>query len=103
MVSNSWGMTEAGPAFCIMPPDQVEKRVGSVGMPVPPVQFRIVDADGNDLPAGTVGELLVTTPVVSGVLQRPRCHRPHLAGRLAAGDLLSRRYGFLYRAAARRT
>ena len=62
MVSNSWGMTEAGPAFCIMPPDQVERRVGSVGMPVPPVQFRIVDADGTELPAGTVGELLVHNP-----------------------------------------
>jgi len=62
MVSNSWGMTEAGPAFCIMPPDQVDKRVGSVGMPVPPVQFRIVDADGHELPPRTVGELLVHNP-----------------------------------------
>jgi acyl-CoA synthetase (AMP-forming)/AMP-acid ligase II len=62
MVSNSWGMTEAGPAYCIMPPDQVDKRVGSVGMPVPPVQFRIVDADGRELPPGNVGELLVQNP-----------------------------------------
>jgi acyl-CoA synthetase (AMP-forming)/AMP-acid ligase II len=62
MVSNSWGMTEAGPAFCIMPPDEVDKRVGSVGMPVPPVEFRIVDPEGNTLPPRTVGELLVRNP-----------------------------------------
>jgi len=62
MVSNSWGMTEAGPAFCVMPPAEVERRVGSVGMPVPPTEFRIVDHDGRELPAGTVGELLVRNP-----------------------------------------
>ena len=36
MVSNAWGMTEAGPAFCFMPPEEQAKRVGSVGKPVPP-------------------------------------------------------------------
>jgi acyl-coenzyme A synthetase/AMP-(fatty) acid ligase len=33
MVSNSWGMTEAGPAFCFMPPEEQTKRIGSVGKP----------------------------------------------------------------------
>lgn len=61
-VSNSWGMTEAGPAFCMMPPDEVDRRVGSVGVPVPPTEFRIVDAQGLDLPPRTVGELLVRNP-----------------------------------------
>jgi acyl-CoA synthetase (AMP-forming)/AMP-acid ligase II len=62
MVSNSWGMTEAGPAFCLMPPDEVERRVGSVGLPVPPTEFRIIDSEGNELPPRTVGELLVRNP-----------------------------------------
>jgi acyl-CoA synthetase (AMP-forming)/AMP-acid ligase II len=62
MVSNSWGMTEAGPAFCIMPPDEVERRVGSVGQPVPPTEFRIIDPEGNELSPRTVGELLVRNP-----------------------------------------
>lgn len=62
MVSNSWGMTEAGPAFCLMPPDEVDRRIGSVGQPVPPTEFRIVDPDGNTLPPRTVGELLVRNP-----------------------------------------
>src|SRR5439155_13632967 len=34
LVSNGWGMTEAGPAFCFMPPDEAERRVGSVGRPL---------------------------------------------------------------------
>lgn len=62
MVSNSWGMTEAGPAYCSLPADEVDRRVGSVGRPVPPVEFRIVDAAGNELPPRTIGELLVRNP-----------------------------------------
>ena len=62
MVSNSWGMTEAGPAFCTMPPGEQARRVGSVGRPVPPVELRVVGEDGGELPAGEVGELLVRNP-----------------------------------------
>ncbi len=62
MVSNSWGMTEAGPAFCSMPPEEQAKRIGSVGKPMPPTEFRIVDPDGNDLPAHSIGELIVRNP-----------------------------------------
>jgi acyl-CoA synthetase (AMP-forming)/AMP-acid ligase II len=62
MVSNSWGMTEAGPAFCTMPPEEQSKRIGSVGRPVPPTEFKIVDEAGAELPARAVGELLVRNP-----------------------------------------
>ncbi|HEX7135382.1 MAG TPA: AMP-binding protein [Iamia sp.] len=62
MVSNSWGMTEAGPAFCFMPPEEQTRRVGSVGRPLPPTELRVVDEAGADLPAGAVGELLVRNP-----------------------------------------
>lgn len=59
MVTNSWGMTEAGPAFCHMPREEQDKRIGSVGRPVPPTEFRIVDEAGDTLPPRTVGQLLV--------------------------------------------
>ena len=58
-VSNSYGMTEAGPAFCSMPKGESLKRIGSVGQPVPPLEVRIVDDDGRDLPAGEVGEAVL--------------------------------------------
>jgi len=59
MVSNGWGMTEAGPSFCYLPPKEAGRRVGSVGKPVPPTEFKIVDSSGSELPAGSIGELLV--------------------------------------------
>jgi acyl-CoA synthetase (AMP-forming)/AMP-acid ligase II len=62
IVSNSWGMTEAGPAFCFMPPEEQARRIGSVGKPMPPTEFRIVDPQGAAVPAGEVGELIVRNP-----------------------------------------
>jgi acyl-CoA synthetase (AMP-forming)/AMP-acid ligase II len=62
MVSNSWGMTEAGPAFCFMPPAEQAKRVGSVGRPMAPTEFKIIDEQGEEQPARVVGELLVRNP-----------------------------------------
>jgi len=58
-VSNSYGMTEAGPAFCSMPKGESLRRIGSVGQPVPPLEVRIVDEDGKDLPTGEVGEAIL--------------------------------------------
>ncbi|MEY2397091.1 MAG: long-chain acyl-CoA synthetase [Actinomycetota bacterium] len=62
MVSNAWGMTEAGPAFCFMPEEERDKRVGSVGKPMPPTVFKVVDEDGNERPAREIGELLISNP-----------------------------------------
>jgi long-chain acyl-CoA synthetase len=62
MVSNSWGMTEAGPAFCFMPPEEQAKRIGSVGKPMAPTEFRIVDEAGSELPAREIGELIISNP-----------------------------------------
>jgi acyl-CoA synthetase (AMP-forming)/AMP-acid ligase II len=61
-VSNSYGMTEAGPAFCSMPKGEALKRIGSVGQPVPPLVVRIVDEDGADVAAGEVGEAILRLP-----------------------------------------
>jgi acyl-CoA synthetase (AMP-forming)/AMP-acid ligase II len=61
-VTNGYGMTEAGPAYCAMPREEAGKRVGSVGKPMPPVEFRIVAEDGSELPAREVGELVIRMP-----------------------------------------
>ena len=59
-VSNSYGMTEAGPAFCVTPKEEAGRRLGSVGLPMPPMEIRIVDpATETDLPPGEHGEVLV--------------------------------------------
>jgi acyl-CoA synthetase (AMP-forming)/AMP-acid ligase II len=58
-VGNSFGMSEAGPAYIIMPKEEIARRVGSVGRPVGPMEIKIVDENEHELPATEVGELLM--------------------------------------------
>jgi acyl-CoA synthetase (AMP-forming)/AMP-acid ligase II len=62
LVSNNYGMTEAGSAYCIMPQGEAVKRPGSVGQLVPPAVVRIVDEQGDEVPAGEVGEVQLQLP-----------------------------------------
>jgi acyl-CoA synthetase (AMP-forming)/AMP-acid ligase II len=62
-VINSYGLTEAGPAFITMPKDEADKRIGSVGKPMAPMEVKVVDSDTDALrPPNEVGELLVRLP-----------------------------------------
>jgi acyl-CoA synthetase (AMP-forming)/AMP-acid ligase II len=62
-VINSYGLTEAGPAYITMPKEEADKRIGSVGKPMPPMEVKVVDPDTDDvLPADATGELLVRLP-----------------------------------------
>jgi acyl-CoA synthetase (AMP-forming)/AMP-acid ligase II len=58
-VSNSYGMTEAGPAFCAMPKGESLRRIGSVGQPMPPLEVRFVDDEGQEVDRGEVGEVAI--------------------------------------------
>jgi len=59
MLINGYGLTEAGDAACLLPPGEALKRPGSVGKPIEEAGVRVVDNDGNGLPANDVGELLM--------------------------------------------
>ncbi len=52
-----YGGTEAG-VVAYLPPEEQIKRPGSVGMPMPTVEVRIVDDEGNDVPQGEVGQFI---------------------------------------------
>ena len=58
-VTNNYSMTEAGTAFTYLPPGELTRRPGSVGMPLPPTEIRIADGDGEPVPTGAVGEVLI--------------------------------------------
>jgi acyl-CoA synthetase (AMP-forming)/AMP-acid ligase II len=58
-VGNSFGMSEAGPAYIVMPKEEIPKRVGSVGKAVGPMEIRIVDDADGELGPRDVGELLM--------------------------------------------
>jgi acyl-CoA synthetase (AMP-forming)/AMP-acid ligase II len=61
-VSNSYGMTEAGPAFIVMPKDEVTKRIGSVGKPIGGMELRILREDDSECEPREVGEVLTRMP-----------------------------------------
>src|SRR5437867_956791 len=47
---------------CAVNPVEGPNKIGSVGMPLPDVEMRIVDPTGARLPAGEVGEVLIRAP-----------------------------------------
>jgi long-chain acyl-CoA synthetase len=65
------GPTECSPVTCVNPVGGLAKP-GTVGLPIPGVEMRIVDDAGNELPDGQVGEIAVRGPnVMKGYWQRP--------------------------------
>ncbi len=67
----AYGLTETSPAACINPMD-LEDYNGSIGLPVPSTDCRVIDADGNPLGVGEIGELCVRGPqVMRGYWNRP--------------------------------
>lgn len=59
-----YGQTEAAPRVTWLPPDQLENKLGSIGIPLNGVQVDILDPDGNLAPSGQTGELVVRGPNV---------------------------------------
>ncbi|RSY79333.1 fatty acid--CoA ligase [Sphingomonas koreensis] len=71
-----YGSTEAGGATSILRPNEHdlsnEAKLQSCGRPLPLVEFRIVDGDGNVVPDGEPGELLIRQPsITKGYWQQP--------------------------------
>ncbi len=62
-VSNSYGLTEAGPAYIVMPKDEGERRPGSIGKAMSPMETRIVAPEsGDEVAADEIGELQTRLP-----------------------------------------
>ncbi|UCC64974.1 MAG: AMP-binding protein, partial [Anaerolineae bacterium] len=72
-ILEGYGLTESMLA-AVVTPVYGEYKPGSVGLPLPDVQVRIVDADNghDDLPPGQIGEVVMHAPqVMQGYWQRP--------------------------------
>jgi long-chain acyl-CoA synthetase len=89
-VIEGYGLTEASPVTHINPLVG-RRKIGSVGIPCPNTDMRIVSLEGpmTDLPPGTEGELLVKGPqVMRGYWNRPEETAGVLAdGWLRTGDI----------------
>jgi len=53
-----YGLTEASP-ICAITRLTMEQKPGSIGIPIPGLEVRIVDDNGAGLPSGEIGELIV--------------------------------------------
>lgn len=70
-IYQGYGLTETSPVASTMPFGGLYKR-GSIGIPYPSTVFRILDENGQCVPAGEVGEIAIRGPqVMRGYLDRP--------------------------------
>ncbi|WP_087025948.1 long-chain-fatty-acid--CoA ligase FadD [Thaumasiovibrio subtropicus] len=94
-----YGLTECSPLVAAYPCDLVEYN-GSIGIPVPSTDVRIVDEEGNVLGNEEIGELQVRGPqVMQGYWQRPEASKEILTedGWLSTGDIVRfDEHGFLH-------
>ncbi|KQN68251.1 MULTISPECIES: long-chain-fatty-acid--CoA ligase FadD [unclassified Rahnella] len=85
-----YGLTECSPLVAGNPYD-LKHYSGSIGIPVPSTEIRLVDDNGQDVAPGEPGELLVRGPqVMLGYWQRPSATDEVLKdGWLSTGDIVT--------------
>jgi len=85
-VAACWGMTECA-SVTITPPDG-SRATESDGCALANGEVRIVDADGREVPRGTIGALQVRgASLFVGYLKRPQLYRLDAEGWFDTGDL----------------
>lgn len=86
----AYGLTETG-VITATPVDRANEVVGSgsIGLPCPGADVRILDVDGAEVPAGQPGEIVVRAPgLMRGYLNRPDATEEAFRGNwLHTGDL----------------
>lgn len=87
-LSEGYGMTEASPVVTVNPLDG-NGRIGTIGLPIPSTDVRIVDEQGNVLAANQVGEIQVRGPqVMKGYYKRvDETNKTLIDGWLCTGDI----------------
>ena len=70
-ISEGYGLSEASPVTCFNPTDR-ERIPGSIGQSIINVENKVVDENGDEVPVGEVGELIVRGPnVMKGYYKLP--------------------------------
>ena len=70
---NMYGLTEVSGRLCVLPPDELDRRSGSVGRPIGAMTVTVRRADGSAADDGETGELFVAGPLVmQGYLDEPQ-------------------------------
>jgi long-chain acyl-CoA synthetase len=70
-VLEGYGLSESSPVASFNHPDR-ERKAGSIGTPIAGVEMKVVDDDGNDVPTGQVGEIVIRGHnIMKGYWNRP--------------------------------
>ncbi|PPC64226.1 long-chain-fatty-acid--CoA ligase FadD [Pantoea sp. ICBG 1758] len=85
-----YGLTECSPLVSVNPYD-ITCHTGSIGLPVPSTDIRVIDDQDNDVTPGEPGELCIRGPqVMAGYWQRPDATLEVLKnGWLHTGDIVT--------------
>jgi len=83
-----YGLTESSPVLCVNPVDE-NNRLGSIGMPVPSTDVRIVNNEGQVANTRETGEIQAFGPqIMKGYWQRPEATAEVIKdGWLSTGDI----------------
>lgn len=87
-ILEGYGLTEASSIVSFNVSNR-ERKAGSIGLPLPGIDIRIVDRDNREVMSGQVGEIVVQGPtVMKGYLNRPEATKEAIRdGWLFTGDL----------------
>jgi long-chain acyl-CoA synthetase len=87
-VLEGYGLSETSPVASFNLPG-AERKPGSIGTPIRDVRMRLVDADGNEVARGEVGEIVISGPnVMKGYWRRPEATAEAIRdGWFHSGDL----------------
>ncbi|MFH2128230.1 MAG: o-succinylbenzoate--CoA ligase [Pseudomonadota bacterium] len=99
ILQQGYGMSEAAPSIATLAKPWALSKKGSVGRVVFHLEARVAGDDGNELPRGEVGELLLRGPnVMQGYWNRPEANEEAFSGGwFHTGDLARMDdEGFLY-------
>lgn len=88
-LSEGYGMTESSPVASCNPLDGSGGKLGTIGIPVPSTEMRIVNDNGTPLSIGEVGEIQIKgAQVMKGYFNRPEATAEVLKdGWLSTGDI----------------
>jgi len=88
-VIQGFGLTETSPLITLVEPARAIDKMGSIGRAVPGVEVRIVDENGNEIPAGEPGEIITRGPhVMKGYFRKPEATAARVRDRwLYTGDV----------------
>jgi fatty-acyl-CoA synthase len=68
-----FGQTEMSPITCVLRGQDSLRKLGSVGLPIPTIQYRIVDDAMNDVARGEIGEIVYRGPtLMQGYWRKPK-------------------------------